>query len=300
MDTDVLVVGEALIDIVAGDDGADRELVGGSPANVAVGLARQGHATRLLTRIGRDERGRRIATQIEESGARVDERSFTDAPTSTARARLRPDGSAEYEFAIDWAVPAADARDLAGVRAVHTGSIALFLEPGGTAVLDTLRAAAAAGAIVSVDPNIRPALVGDHAGALARFGEAVASADLVKLSDEDARWLYPDLDDEEVLTRIAELGPALVVITRGGEGLLARGAHGVVAAAPYVVTVADTIGAGDAAMASLVSSVLDDPRVLPEARTRSRRPSAARRSWPASPSRARAPTRRRVPRSTPG
>lgn len=124
MDTDVLVVGEALIDIVAGDDGADRELVGGSPANVAVGLARQGHATRLLTRIGRDERGRRIATQIEESGARVDERSFTDAPTSTARARLRPDGSAEYEFAIDWAVPAADARDLAGVRAVHTGSIA--------------------------------------------------------------------------------------------------------------------------------------------------------------------------------
>ena len=151
------------------------------------------------------------------------------------------------------------------MRAVHTGSIALFLEPGGTAVLDTLRAAAAAGAIVSVDPNIRPALVGDHAGALARFGEAVASADLVKLSDEDARWLYPDLDDEEVLTRIAELGPALVVITRGGEGLLARGAHGVVAAAPYVVTVADTIGAGDAAMASLVSSVLDDPRVLPEA-----------------------------------
>ena len=68
---------------------------------------------------------------------------------------------------------------------------------GGTAVLDTIRAAAAAGAIVSVDPNIRPALVGDHAGALARFGEAVASADLVKLSDEDARWLYPDLDDED-------------------------------------------------------------------------------------------------------
>ena len=64
MDTDVLVVGEALIDIVAGDDGADRELVGGSPANVAVGLARQGHATRLLTRIGRDERGRRIAKRF--------------------------------------------------------------------------------------------------------------------------------------------------------------------------------------------------------------------------------------------
>ena len=53
MDTDVLVVGEALIDIVTGEDG-DRELVGGSPANVAVGLARQGHGTRLLTRVGDD------------------------------------------------------------------------------------------------------------------------------------------------------------------------------------------------------------------------------------------------------
>ncbi len=264
MDTDVLVVGEALIDIVAGEDG-DRELVGGSPANVAVGLARQGHRTRLLTRVGDDERGRRIAEQIERSGARLDERSFSGEPTSTARARLRADGSAEYDFAITWDVPAITADDLRGVRAVravHTGSIALFLEPGGAAVLETLRAARAAGAIVSVDPNIRPALVGDHAAALARFGEAAASADLVKLSDEDAHWLYPDLDDEEVLDEIAALGPRLVVLTRGAEGLLARGPHGLVESAPLVVTVADTIGAGDAAMASLVSSALDDDRLF--------------------------------------
>ena len=261
MDTDVLVVGEALIDIVAGEDG-DRELVGGSPANVAVGLARQGHRTRLLTRVGDDERGRRIAEQIERSGARLDERSFSGEPTSTARARLRADGSAEYDFAITWDVPAIAADDLRAVRAVHTGSIALFLEPGGTAVLETLRAARTAGAIVSVDPNIRPALVGDHAAALARFGEAAASADLVKLSDEDAHWLYPDLDDEEVLDEIAALGPRLVVLTRGAEGLLARGPHGLVESAPLVVTVADTIGAGDAAMASLVSSALDDDRLF--------------------------------------
>ena len=261
MDTDVLVVGEALIDIVAGEDG-DRELVGGSPANVAVGLARQGHGTRLLTRVGDDERGRRIAEQIERSGARLDERSFSGEPTSTARARLRADGSAEYDFAITWDVPAIAADDLRAVRAVHTGSIALFLEPGGTAVLETLRAARTAGAIASVDPNIRPALVGDHAAALARFGEAAASADLVKLSDEDAHWLYPDLDDEEVLDEIAALGPRLVVLTRGAEGLLARGPHGLVESAPLVVTVADTIGAGDAAMASLVSSALDDDRLF--------------------------------------
>lgn len=271
MDADVLVIGEALIDIVESrddsedDSGEDigeaaRELVGGSPANVAVGLARQGHAVRLLTRIGRDDRGRRIAAQIEESGALLDERSWTDAPTSTALANLRADGSAEYEFAIDWDVPvAADA-----TRAVHTGSIALFLEPGGAAVLETLRAAAGT-ALVSIDPNIRPALVGDHAKALARFAEAAASADLVKLSDEDAAWLYPDTTPEDVLAAIAGCGPRLVVMTRGSEGALGHGPGGLVAVAPFAVRVADTIGAGDAYMASLISSALDDAAVFDDA-----------------------------------
>ncbi len=260
MDADALVIGEALIDIVEGDgDAGDRELVGGSPANVAVGLARQDHDVRLLTRLGRDDRGTRIAAQVEASGARVAPESWTDAATSTARARLRADGSAEYEFAIDWKVPVAEVDE---VRVVHTGSIALFLEPGGTAVLETLRAAASTGALVSIDPNIRPALVGDHDGALARFATAAASADLVKLSDEDAEWLYPGRDAVEVLETIAGYGPRLVVITRGGEGAIGRGPGGIAQARPLAVTVADTIGAGDAYMASLISSALDDATIF--------------------------------------
>lgn len=260
MDAEVLVIGEALIDIVETPDG-DRELVGGSPANVAVGLARQGHAVRLLTRLGRDDRGTRIAAHIHSSGAGVDERSWADGPTSTARARLRADGSAEYEFAIAWDVPVSPPT---GLRAVHTGSIALFLEPGGAAVLETLRAAAGE-ALVSVDPNIRPALVGDREAALARFADAAASADLVKLSDEDAAWLYPGTDAEGVLERIAGYGPRLVVMTRGADGAIGRGPGGVVAVRPLSVSVVDTIGAGDAYMASLVSSALDDPAVFEDA-----------------------------------
>lgn len=259
MDADVLVIGEALVDIVESDDG-DRELVGGSPANVAVGLARQGHDVRLLTRIGRDPRGERIAAQVSASGAAIDEQSWTDAATSTARARLRPDGSAEYDFAIDWAVPTVP---VAGLRVVHTGSIALFLEPGGSTVVTVLRAAADTGsALVTLDPNIRPALVGAHETALARFAQAAASADLVKLSDEDAQWLYPDLDEEQVLHQIASYGPRLVVMTRGGAGAMGLGPGGVAAVAAVPVTVADTIGAGDAYMASLISSALDDPAIF--------------------------------------
>lgn len=262
MDADVLVIGEALIDIVEAD-GGERELVGGSPANVAVGLARQGHAVRLLTRLGRDDRGERIAAQITESGAVVDEASWTDAATSTARARLRPDGSAAYEFAIEWAVPAVTPET---ARIVHTGSIALFLEPGGSAVLEVLRRAADRGAaLVTLDPNIRPALVGAHEVALARFAQAAASADLVKLSDEDAAWLYPGLDAEAVLRQVVAYGPRLAVMTRGGEGALGLGPGGVTAVDALPVTVADTIGAGDAYMASLVSSALDDPAIFEDA-----------------------------------
>lgn len=261
MDADVLVIGEALMDIVESGEGA-RELVGGSPANVAVGLARQNHRVRLLTRIGRDDRGRRIAGRVEDSGASLDERSWSTSPTSTARARLRADGSAEYDFAIDWDVPVVEPET---ARVVHTGSIALFLEPGGAAVLESLRHAAAGGAFVSLDPNIRPALVPDRAAALARFEDAAASADLVKLSDEDAEWLFPGAASDDVLAQIANLGPRLVVMTRGAEGAVGLGPGGVVAVRPLVVRVADTIGAGDAYMASLVSSVLDDPAVFDDA-----------------------------------
>lgn len=254
MTAHVLVIGEALIDIVEGA-GGDRELVGGSPANVAVGLARQGHDVRLLTRLGRDARGERIAAQVTASGAVVTDDSWTDAATSTARARLRADGSAEYDFAIDWSIPTPP---LGEAVAVHTGSIALFLEPGGRAALDALENAAGR-ALVTLDPNIRPALVGEHRTALARFVAAARTADLVKLSDEDAAWLFPGLVPEQVLAEIATYGPRIVVITRGGEGALGLGPGGITEVQPFPVDVADTIGAGDAYMASLISSALEDP-----------------------------------------
>ncbi len=260
MDTCTLVIGEALIDIVEDADRA-RELIGGSPANVAVGLARQGHAVQLLTRIGRDDRGARIAEHIVSAGAALTATSWVREPTSTARARLQPDGSAEYDFQIDWAVPAPD---LDGVALVHSGSIALFLPPGGDTVLDTLQRASRT-ALVTLDPNIRPALVGERRAALGRFTRAAASADLVKLSDEDAAWLYPGLLPEQVLAEVATYGPRIVVITRGGAGAIALGPGGIAEVAALTVDVVDTIGAGDAYMASLIASALDDPQLFESA-----------------------------------
>ncbi len=263
-----LVIGEALIDIVKHADPCaeptrprtehrteDRveEHVGGSPANVAIGIARLGHPVRLLTRLGRDERGRRIAGLLSDEGVELLPDSWDAGATSTAHARIAADGSADYRFDIDWRLPERAPR-LPSL--VHAGSIALFLEPGGSRVLRLLERFAET-ALVTLDPNIRPSLLGDHADAVRRFERAAALADLVKLSDEDAAWLYPELGLEAAALRVRELGPSIVVVTLGPEGAFAFSPGGISRIQAREVEVVDTISAGDSFMASLASSLLD-------------------------------------------
>jgi fructokinase len=251
----VLVVGEALVDIVQSADGA-RELPGGSPLNVAYGLARLGFPTTLQTRFGRDAHGELIAAHLASGGVELWPGSDEAERTSTALARLGADGAASYDFDIRWDVQPVDVPPV--FRAVHAGSIATFLEPGATAVRRTL-ADAAASALVSFDPNIRPALVGSHESAVTAFEETAALADVVKLSDEDAEWLYPGSDVDEVLLRVLELGADLAVCTLGAAGARLRTGEHAVQVPAVPVTVADTIGAGDSFMSCLLAEVLQRP-----------------------------------------
>lgn len=257
---DALVIGEALVDIVV--DGAETaEHPGGSPANVALGLGRRGIDVALLSDIGRDERGSRIVRHLERSNVCVIEQSFSERPTSSATATLGHDGSAAYRFDVRWQ-PSAEPFPLRP-RLVHTGSIAAFLEPGRTAVLRHLdrlvhldRLHHLVAPLVTVDPNIRPALLGTHAQTLVQFEELAARADIVKMSDEDAAWLYPRLTPGEVSRAVRELGPALVVVTLGADGAILTTADGERAVPGVATTVADTIGAGDTFMASLIVDAL--------------------------------------------
>jgi fructokinase len=98
----VLVVGEALVDVVVRADGAATEHPGGSPLNVAIGLGRLGRETHLLTRLGKDERGGAVLRHLERSGVRLVEGSVLPVTTATAAATLAPDGSATYEFDLRW------------------------------------------------------------------------------------------------------------------------------------------------------------------------------------------------------
>lgn len=248
-----LVVGEALVDEVTGADGTITRHPGGSPANVAVGLARLDVGTELLTCLGPDPRGE--ALRLHLAGAGVGLRATTaDAPaaTSSAHALLNAQGAAEYSFNLVW-----EPGDFTPgpVRLLHTGSLAMVVEPGASQVLAALDAAEP-GTVVSIDPNVRPRLGFSPERVRAQFERFAGRAHLVKLSDEDLTWVYPGAPIEEVADRLHDLGVRLVVVTRGAKGcaLSAPGWRSELVAP--TVTVVDTIGAGDSFMSGLLHALL--------------------------------------------
>ena len=249
---DVIVVGEALVDVISTSEGT-VEHPGGSPANVAYGLSRLGVRTSLLTSIGNDERGALIERHLSSAGVALLPGSKSEGRTASATATLGADGSASYDFDVSWELQPVHPASLPKV--LHTGSIASFLAPGASSVRSLLEQAHRE-CLVSYDPNIRPALLGSHAEALAIFEGLVPLTDVVKLSDEDSAWLYPGLQFEDAAAHILGLGAGLAVITMGGRGsLMATPANRLhVPAVPTEVS--DTIGAGDSYMAALIYGLL--------------------------------------------
>ena len=251
-----LVIGESLIDIVQRPDGSTQEHVGGSPANVAVGLARLGDEVTLATMIGEDERGARIAARFDGEGVTLTKGSVGGRPTSVATSTLDARGAAAYTFDLAWELN--EEQPLEGLTHIHTGSIAATLEPGASAVLGTLQGARLS-ATISYDPNARPSLMGDPPEVRAKIEQLIGLSDVVKASDEDIAWLYDGAPLSDILRLWGRLGPPLVVVTRGDKGaLIGLSMTGELTSvdAP-VVDVVDTVGAGDSFMAGLLSGLLD-------------------------------------------
>lgn len=250
----MVVLGEALVDVVQTADGTRTSHPGGSPANVAVGLARLGADVTLLTETGDDDGGELVRRHLLANGVRLPDPPQPGCRTSVAVASIAPGGAASYDFDIHWGGAAAGRPLPPGAVCAHTGSIAAVMPPGGLLAPDWL-AAARGTATVSYDPNVRPALMGDHDAATAHVTKLVGFSDVVKTSDEDLDWLYPGEPIEQVAERLLALGPALVVVTRGGEGAYAVTAHGTAPVDAVQVDVVDTVGAGDAFMAGLLDGL---------------------------------------------
>jgi fructokinase len=257
----VVVAGEVITDLVpAGEDGVFRAAPGGSPANVAVGLARLGVPARMLARLSDDLLGRRLRRHLEGNGVDLSRAVRAAEASSLAVVALEEDGSAAYDFRVDGTADWQWTDDevagaLDGAQALHLGSLGAVREPGG-AVLRRLAAAARDEVTVSYDPNVRPLLMGTAADVLPLVHELVAVADVVKASSEDVQWLAPGSTPEEVAVDWAARGPALVVVTRGGDGAVAVSRAGGTVPRPGVeVEVADTVGAGDSFMSALLAGL---------------------------------------------
>ncbi|GAA5134748.1 carbohydrate kinase [Alloalcanivorax gelatiniphagus] len=248
----VLVVGEALVDVVPGPDGP-RDHPGGSPANVAITLGRLQRDVRLVTLLGDDERGAAVRAWLEAGDVTVLAGPTGSGRTSSAEVTLDAAGAASYVFDLDWDLPRVPDEEC---DVLHVGSIATVLEPGAEAVLDAVRRHRGR-ALVSFDPNARPAITPDRTGPVARVEELVTLSDVVKVSDEDLHWLHPDADPVATATRWAANGPGLVVVTRGGDGAVAVRPDGTTLEVPGVpVAVADTVGAGDTFSGVLIDALL--------------------------------------------
>lgn len=259
------VVGEALLDMVQQlGEGVYRALPGGGPLNIAVGLRRLGHPTALKARFSSGALGERLRAHALAMELDLSPSVTTEQQTTLAFASLDAGGRATYDFythdTADWGWTASELATLPpGTRAIHTGSLVSALPPGAEALTDWWAQLAGAGdVLLSFDPNVRPALAGDRAEAVRRVERLVALSHVVKASDEDLGWLYPDVDAEVSLRRWAALGPALAVLTRGPDGALALAGSAARADLPgHRIDVVDTIGAGDAFQSGLLSALAD-------------------------------------------
>lgn len=247
---DVLVIGESVMDIIIT---ADEELhrPGGSPMNVAVGLAKLGNRVELLTQLGMDSAGKSITRHLEDADVTIHGASQSTGPTSLARATLQADGSATYDFDIVWRLPAAN---LGPQRVIHTGSIGAVLEPGAHEVHRIIERQPQA--LISFDPNIRPGIMGAH-DTVRRIVEATSAlSHVVKMSEEDVAWLYPGATPEAVSQALIAVGVKLAIVTLGADGCMVRTSQAALRLPTFSATVIDTVGAGDSFTSALLGEII--------------------------------------------
>lgn len=262
----ILVCGEALVDLFVaspeGDEMPARAVAGGSPFNLAIGLARLGVPSAFLGAISRDRFGAFLAQRLAGEG--VDGRFLvrSDRPTTISAIATGEDGQPSYSFhgegaADRWLEPA----DLPAVlpsevTALTFGSYSMAVEPVGS-TLAALAEREAGRRIISIDPNLRPTVIGDRAGWVGAVERFYRVATIVKTSDEDIRTAWDgQLSVDEAAAYWLERGVGLVVITEGARGATAFGHAGQASMPAYSVPVADTVAAGDSFHAALLARLM--------------------------------------------
>ncbi|MBZ8131986.1 carbohydrate kinase [Afifella sp. IM 167] len=259
-----VVCGEALWDLYGSEGEAGLSFdarIGGSPFNVAIGLARLEQGCALLTGLSRDRLGEKLAGALETESVSTAYLVRKDKPTTLSLVTVAPDGQPSYAFyglgAADRSLEPSDLPELGPeVWGLHAGSFSLAVEPVGSTLL-ALHRRHAGHRLLTLDPNVRLNAEPDIELWRSRVAAFAAVSDLVKVSDEDLTLLYPGEDPATSAARWLDSGAGLIVVTRGGEGAEAYGTFGELSVPGRAVKVVDTVGAGDSFMAALIAGLAE-------------------------------------------
>ncbi|MGC9418287.1 MAG: carbohydrate kinase family protein, partial [Rhodovulum sp.] len=258
----ILCAGEALIDMLPGrtaqGDPAFVPHAGGSVFNTAIALGRLGTKTGFFSGLSTDLFGQQLAQALTASGVETGLAPRSARPTTLAFVTLN-DGQASYAFydenTAGRMLSPADLPALPeSVGALFFGGISLAVEPCGAAY-EALMLREAQARVTMIDPNIRPGFIADEAAYRARLARMIEAADIVKLSDEDLRWLLGQGDAADLARGLLARGPRLVLLTHGAAGASAFGPSAEADLPARPVEVVDTVGAGDTFNAGILAAL---------------------------------------------
>jgi len=267
----IVVSGEALMDVFdAGATATGQRLdarIGGSPLNVAIGLARLGQPVHFFGAIGRGFLGERLLHALRDEGVGTTAVRRVAAPTTLGLVGLDAQGVADYAFygegAADRQLQPHDLEVVPTADAYHFGSYAMVVEPAG-GTLRTLARRVAPHAMVSYDVNVRlnvePELPRWHAV----LNEMLSCTHVLKMSDEDLQHLYPGADADTLVAGWRARGVQVVVVTCGSAGARAWTPAGAMEVPPASTALVDTVGAGDTFQAALLTALAESARLTSE------------------------------------
>ena len=268
---EIVSLGETLVDLT--QTGTDEKGIpqyaafpGGAPANVAVASARLGAKAGFIGLVGDDSFGQGLISTLDKEGVDVRYLGFTDeCPTTLAIVSIDESGERSFAFYRD---PGSDTRltseqaiaaldDLApGI--LHFGSLSLTHEPSRTAAIKAVEHAKDSGALISYDPNYRPALWNDEDEAIERMKSPLHLVDILKVSDEEMVMLTGSSDLKEGSLILSDYGISLVMVTLGSEGVYYRLGDSTGRIDGIEVKVADTNGAGDTFLGAVLMQIAGD------------------------------------------
>ena len=240
----------------------DGAVVGGGPANTAKALARLGQAVDFIGGISTDQYGQKISEELRRDGVGRKLSLVSEKPTATAEVTLDDKGGASYlftlektatfDFRADWLPEPSRLIP----KVLHIGSLATIVEPGAGALYEWAMKIAEFAPLV-FDPNVRTSYLSDLPRYLTSVERWISISTLVKASDDDLAWLYPDVEMVNVAKKWIHTGVEIVVITRGQNGLMAVTAEEIIEVPSIPVDVVDTVGAGDTVGAVIVDAILE-------------------------------------------